>query len=131
VKKLIVGVLILVAAISLWSAGSAYASTTNDKLFAACNTNSQTQNSPLCKDSNTTANPVNHIIKVAADIVAVLTGAAAVIIIIIGGISLITSGGNSEAVANARKRITSALIGLVIVALAWTLITFVTDRLLK
>jgi hypothetical protein len=75
-------------------------------------------------------NPVNHVLKVAADIVALLTGIAAVIIIIIGGFTMVTSAGNTEAVTNARRRIVSALIGLVIVALAWTLVTFAINKLL-
>ncbi|SRR6266404_4434610 len=107
------------------------AATTSDQLFNACDTNSQTANSPICKDRNTTTNPVNHTIKVAADIVAIATGLAAVIFIILGGLTMITSAGNTEAVASARKRITYAAIGLVVVALAWVMISFVTDRLIK
>ena len=75
-------------------------------------------------------NPANHVLKVAADIIAIMTGIAAVILIIAGGFGMITSGGNTEAATNARKRITSAVIGLVIVALAWTIITFAIDKLL-
>ena len=100
----------------------------NDQIFSSC---SQAPSSPVCKDKNTTTNPVNHIIKVAVSIVALMTGIAAVIMIIIGGLTMVTSSGNSEAVANSRKRIIYALIGLVIVALAWTLITFLTDKLIK
>jgi len=109
----------------------AAASTTDQELFSACDTNTQTVNSPICKSRGTTTNPVNRTIKVAADIIAIATGVAAVIFIILGGFTMITSAGNAEAVANARKRVTTAIIGLVIVALAWTLISFVTDRLIK
>ena len=108
--------------------------TTSNQLFAACDktvTNAQAAKSPICKDKNTTTNPVNKKIKVAADIIALATGVTAVIFIILGGFSMITSAGNTEAVANARKRIINAIIGLVIVALAWTIISFVTDRLIK
>lgn len=107
------------------------ASSTNDKLFSACDTNKLSQNSPICKDRDTTANPVNQKIKVAADVVAIVAGLAAVIIIVASGLSLITSAGNTEAVANARKRIVAAIIGLVIIALAWTIIAFVLDRLVQ
>jgi hypothetical protein len=109
----------------------------DSQLFQACQTlakenkdNKDFKPSPICADKNTTANPVNHILHVAADIVALLTGLAAVILIIISGISMITSGGNTEAAANARKRITNAIIGLVIVAFAWTIVTFLTDKLI-
>lgn len=100
----------------------------NDQVFAGCD---QTPDSPICKDRNTTTNPANRIIKDATDIVALMTGIAAVIMIIIGGLTMATSSGNSEAVAKARKRIVYAIVGLVVVALAWTLITFLTDKLIK
>jgi hypothetical protein len=99
----------------------------DSQLFAACK---NAPNSAICAGQNTTTNPVNHILHVAADIVALLTGLAAVILIIISGISMITSGGNTEAAANARKRITNAIIGLVVVAFAWTIVTFLTDKLI-
>jgi len=44
---------------------------------------------------------------------------------------MITSNGSPEAVANARKRIIYAVIGLLIVALAWTVIAFVTDKFIQ
>lgn len=130
-KRLISTFLILLSLQPLVLAAPAIAATTNDKLFAACDTNQQAANSPICADRNTTSNPVNQKLKVATDIVAILAGLAAVIIIIASGLTLITSAGNTEAVANARKRITSAIIGLVIIALAWTIIAFVLDRLVQ
>jgi len=98
-------------------------------LFSACN--SQTQSSPVCHSQGTKTNPVNHIIKVATDIVALVTGLVAVIIIIVGGLTMVTSAGNAEAVANSRKRITYAIVGLAIVSLAWVIISFTIDRLIK
>lgn len=110
----------------------------DSKLFAACQQlaqqnkdNKDYKPSAICASQGTTKNPVNHILHVATDIIALLTGVAAVILIILSGISMITSSGNSEAVGNARKRIVNALIGLVIVALAWTIISFATDKLIK
>ena len=93
---------------------------------------------PICQQHPSAAgctkpgaeNPVNHVIQVAADIVALLTGLAAVIFIIAGGFAMVTSGGNAEAAANARKRITAAIIGLAVVVLAWTIINFAIDKLL-
>ena len=103
----------------------------SNPLLQACDkAGTQAANSAICGDKNSAANPVNHILHVAADIVALLTGLAAVILIIISGISMITSGGNTEAAANARKRIANAVIGLVIVAFAWTIVTFLTDKLI-
>lgn len=96
------------------------------------------KNSPSCqqaqKQGGATTNRITgtgNIINVAADILAIVTGIAAIIIIIIGGLTLVTSGGSPEAVTNARRRITYALIGLVVVALAWTITRFITDRLVQ
>jgi hypothetical protein len=127
----IINSLVIIITLLVFSVAPVAAATTNDKLFGACDTNSLTKKSPTCQDRNTTTNPVNDKIKVAADIVAIGTGAAAVIFIILGGITMITSAGNTEAVANARKRVIYAVIGLVIVALAWTAVAFVTDKFIK
>ena len=102
---------------------------TNDQIFSACKNGAQA--SSICKAKDTKTNPVLRIVKNAADIVALATGAAAVVIVILGGITMITSSGNPEAIANSRKRIIYALVGLVIVALAWTAISFVIDKLIK
>jgi hypothetical protein len=105
---------------------------TNDKLFSFCKTN---PTSEVCKEranqnQNPSVNPVNHIIRVAAGIITLVTGVAAVIFVILGGVTMITSSGSAEAVANARKRVIYALIGLVIISLAWTMIAFVTDKII-
>jgi predicted small integral membrane protein len=108
------------------------ASDTNDKLFSFCQTN---PTSEVCKEraiqnKDPKANPVNHVIRVAGGIITLLTGAVAVIFVILGGITMITASGNPESVANARKRITYALIGLVVISLAWTVISFVTSKII-
>lgn len=112
---------------------AAFAQTkTNDQIFAGC---SSAPNSSICQDrtnqnQDPSKNPVNHLINVAASIIALITGIAAVIFVIVGGLTMVTSAGKAEAVANARKRITYAIIGLVIVALAWAIITFLTNKLI-
>lgn len=105
----------------------------NNQIFGACPKKGQSSpvgNSPICKTPDTTEDPAVHIINVAANIVATLAGIAAIITIIISGLTMITSGGNQESVTNARKHLVAALIGLVIVALAWVITRFVVDRLL-
>jgi len=108
------------------------ASDTNDKLFSFCQTN---PTSEVCKEranqnKDPKSNPINHTIRVAAGIITLATGVAAVIFVILGGVTMVTSSGNPEAVANARKRVVYALIGLVIISLAWTAIAFVTDKII-
>jgi type IV secretion system pilin len=73
----------------------------------------------------------NGIIKTAANIMALVTGIAAVIVIIIGGLSFVTAGGNAEQAATARRRVLFALVGLVVVALAWSIVTFATNHLVN
>ena len=50
--------------------------------------------------------------------------------VVIGGLSYVTSAGNPEKTASAKKRIIYALAGLLIAALAWTITSFVTDHIL-
>jgi predicted small integral membrane protein len=120
---------LILIAFTLFTAAPALAVTdANNKVFAVCATN---PSATVCKEKNPSEDPVVHVIRTASTIVALLTGAMAVIFIILGGITMITSNGSPEAVANARKRVIYALIGLIIVALAWTLIAFVTDKLIQ
>ena len=60
-------------------------------------------------------------INIASTVIAIL----AVIMIIIGGARFVASAGNDQAIAGARKTITYAIIGLVVVALAQILVHFV------
>ncbi|HRY59972.1 MAG TPA: hypothetical protein P5096_01180 [Patescibacteria group bacterium] len=62
----------------------------------------------------------------------VLLGAAgfvAVIYVIMGGFNYVTSAGNPEKVATANKTIAYAIIGVVIIALAFALKSFVMSKL--
>jgi hypothetical protein len=49
----------------------------------------------------------------------------AFMMLLLSGIQWITSGGDKQALEKARNGITNALIGLVIVAAAWAIMTFV------
>jgi len=96
----------------------------------------QAANSPTCQQAKTqgTTNPVSGpsgIINKAANIIALVTSIGAVIMILIGGFFYVTAGGNAENAAKAKARIISAVIGLVVVALAWTIVRLVTDRIIK
>src|SRR5580765_7663076 len=92
----------------------AQSSDTTNKLFGACD---QAPSSPVCANTvkNNNKNQVVTVINEASAIIATLTGIGAVIVIIIGGFSFVTAGGNTEQATAARRRILSAVIGLVIV----------------
>jgi hypothetical protein len=109
-------------------------------LSSACK---QAPSSPACqqnsKQNGKKTNPTVDIIKTAANLIAVIAGVAAVIVVIISGFMFVTAGGASPGqrgsdpnrVKGARGALMGAIIGLVIIALAWTIITFVTDKLVK
>lgn len=71
---------------------------------------------------------INNTISSAINILSVLVGIAATVMIIIGGFRYVTSAGDSTKVANARKTVMYALIGLVIVALSQLIIKFVLTK---
>lgn len=69
------------------------------------------------------------IIERVANILAIVTAVIAVIIIVIAGITMTLSGGDSTKVQNSRNAIIYSAVGLVIVALARTIVVFVVNRL--
>lgn len=95
----------------------------------------QAANSPACKQNAQqrleNENPIVNIIRIVANVAAVITGLAAVIMIILGAFNLITSGGNAETVGKGRRRIIFSLVGVAVVALAWTITRLITDRIIQ
>lgn len=73
-------------------------------------------------------NPGTSVSTVLSNILTIIYVAAALavlVMLIIGGFQWITSGGDKEKVGAARKRITEALIGLVVLALAYFIVVVV------
>ena len=62
------------------------------------------------------------------NIFTVVVGAASIFMIIYGGFRYITSGGSSERVGSAKNTIIYAIVGLVIVGIAQTLVHFVLSK---
>ncbi len=56
-------------------------------------------------------------------------GVIAVVIVLIGGFQYLTSGGNEEKTAGARKMIFSGIIGMAIILSAWAIARFVLSSL--
>lgn len=75
------------------------------------------------------ANPIVTILKVTIEVISIIVGVTSVIMIIIAGMSMITSNGDSQSVAKARSGVIYALVGLVIVALAQSIVLFVLNKL--
>ena len=100
-----------------------------DPLSAVCAGNSQ---SATCKSRNASTNPLtgtNGTLYKISSIVSIVAGIAAVFIIIISGVRYMTSGGDTQKTAAAKGTLVGAIIGLVIIALAQTIITFVVRKL--
>ncbi|MFA5135146.1 MAG: hypothetical protein WC505_05195 [Patescibacteria group bacterium] len=55
-------------------------------------------------------------------------GLIAVIFILYGGFTWMTAGGNEDKISTAKKIITAAVIGLIVILLAWAIVTFVVGQ---
>jgi type IV secretory pathway VirB2 component (pilin) len=108
-----------------------------DPLDEICAANPQSE---TCKSHTTTVDPVtgekvnpltgtNGLLYKVSTIVATVAGIVAVIIIIVSGLRYITSGGDSQKTASAKGTLIGSIIGLVIIVLAQSIITFVVRRL--
>lgn len=71
---------------------------------------------------------LNGIIEGAINIFSVIVGVAAVIMIMVGGFKYVTSSGDSNSVNSAKNTILYAIVGLVVVALAQTVVQFTLRR---
>ena len=110
--------------------GSAFAST---NIIPTCSSSPAIANTSVCQDvqqqSSSSGNLIIGIIKDVIDVLSVLVGSAAVIIIIVSGIRFVLSGGDSNAVASAKSGLIAAVIGIVVVALAQTIVIFVLNNI--
>jgi hypothetical protein len=75
-----------------------------------------------CNGSNTS---LNNIVKVGVNIFSTIIGIVAVIMIMVGGFKYITAGGDSGQIGSAKTTIIYAVVGLVIVAMAQSIVRFV------
>ena len=71
---------------------------------------------------------VNDLVTNIVNIFSIVVGIVAVIMIIVGGFKFITSGGDSAKVTSSRNTIIYAIVGLIIVALAQTIVKFVLTK---
>ena len=58
-------------------------------------------------------------------------GAIAVVFLVVGGFQYVASRGNEEAAEKAKKTITNAIIGLIIIVMAYAIVTIVNNLLTK
>lgn len=70
----------------------------------------------------------NGMFKKITDVLLFIVGAVAVIMLIVGGIRYVTSGGNQQAVSDAKNTILYAIVGIVVVLLAYAVVNFVVSQ---
>lgn len=88
----------------------------------------------VCRDNATNAksNPIfgpGGILTTVVNILSLIAGVIAVIVILIGGIKMITSSGDSNSVASARRTVLYAVISLIVVGSAQAAVRFILYKL--
>ena len=97
-----------------------------------CDGNNNTGSSAVCTDTknvNPAANPIIDRFQKITLIVAYVAGGAAVLMILVGSIKYITSSGDSNKISSAKNTIIYALIGVIIIVLAASIIEFVVSKI--
>jgi hypothetical protein len=117
----VLAVLSLLAPVAMTATGSA----AFDPLKGTCSAGGGVTNSDACGASK--KDPIsgpNGILMKASLVLATIGGVAAVIIIIVAGFSYVSSNGDPSKAANARSAIIGAVIGLVVIAAAESIVIF-------
>lgn len=109
--------------------GISYAAT----LTTVCNDSNITagsgvSDSAFCKDKSTT-DPVIGTLNLVTNLITGIAGFVAVVMIIISGFKMVSSSGNPEKISQARTTIIYSLVGLLLIALARTIILFIVRKM--
>ncbi len=127
IRKLLLG-LAAIFALAVFAVQPALAF---DPFGTICNVGGS--DSAVCQEKNNNSNnpltgPKGLFVGI-ANIIALSAGLSAIIIIIIAGFKFVTAGGDAAKAKSAQGTIVTALVGLVIIALAAAIINFVLGRL--
>ena len=135
-KKLLLAMMI---ALGLTISGAPFAvgSTYAVDVFEPCTSNATgsgtASGSAACKDAkaqgNSSTNPIITALKSVISILSYIIGAFAIIIIIVSGLRMTLSSGDAQAAAKARSAIIYAVVGIIVAALAQTLVIFVLNKI--
>lgn len=99
-----------------------------DSKTALCNGSQLELESTKSCDPSTQGNQLTDVIRNIIRIFQTIVALISVFMIIFGGLKYITSGGSTDKVNGAKNTILYAVIGLVIVAIAQVIVTFVLSR---
>lgn len=129
-KKIVLVAVLLVAGVALLAPAAAGAQDIQNSLCAGANLSVGSNCQSGVTDQQAT-DRINALIGDIINILSLIVGVVSVIMIIIGGFRYITSGGDSNSVTTAKNTILYAIIGLVIVALAQTIVRFILRRVIE
>lgn len=130
-RQLVLSILRLTALLILPLALSLSVTASAVDVFPICDGNASTTDVCQSVPNHGTAgeNPIIKAIKFIILILSFIIGIAAVIMIIMAGLWFITANGDAQAVARARSAVLYALIGVVVVLLAQSLVAFVLNKI--
>lgn len=96
-----------------------------------CDNTTNADKTAVCRERDTqrTGDPIIGLIRTAIQIITLILGVAAVIVIILSGLKYITAGGDANAVQAARRTLIYALVGLLIAAIAQSIVSLVLSKL--
>lgn len=117
IKKIIITFLVSIFLIPNFS----FASTTPDSISGR----SRSQVAVFQSEANFSSAPAENIIATIIKTALSLLGILFIILMIYSGYQWMTAGGNEDTVKKSRSRIINAVIGLVIIVLAYSITTFV------
>jgi len=123
-KKWLIGIMSLVWALGLMSLSPATVSAQTSNLDVWGNTQNSYANIGL--SDTDPRDVVANVIQVVLGFL----GTIAVVLIIVAGFQWMTAAGSEDKIAKAKKIMTAAVIGLVIVLMAYALSTFVIDAII-
>ena len=109
-------------------------SAVGDALGCACTTTQNATGTPGTSapcDSSQSDRPIygsGSVLQRATLILGIIGGITAVIVIIIAGIMFVTANGNAQQITNARNAIIGAVVGLVVMGAAVSIVTFVVNK---
>jgi hypothetical protein len=82
-----------------------------------------------CTSNPNSGTSVQKIMELAVNVFSVIVGFVAVVMIVVSGFKYITSGGDAQSISSAKNTLTYAIVGLVVVVMAKTIVYFVFQRL--
>lgn len=131
IRRSVIALLLVITVLCVAPLASSSKASAFDPFGILCS-NSKGQGA-VCEESgkggtNPLTGPNGLLLKI-ANIIAALTGLVAIIVIIVAGWRYITSAGEAAKVQSAKSALTFAIIGLIVVVLADSIISLILSRL--